>query len=74
VLLHVVPGEPISLTLATTDPSAEALRPQSPVASFNVKDEDDVFVFAQRFTDETKKVVYRARRAAGPTKLSSIPR
>jgi hypothetical protein len=73
VLLQVAPGEPIALTLATTDKNAQNLRPQNPVATFNVKDEDDVFAFSQRFTDETKRVVYHARKATGPTRLGSLP-
>jgi len=68
VLLRVAPGEQFSLTLSTDEKGAEALRPQSPVATFNVKDSDDVFVFAPKFTVEHKRVVYHAR-PKGPTPL-----
>lgn len=69
VLLHVPPGEPFSLTLSTTEKGAEGLRPQSPVASFNVKETDDVYVFAARFTMEAKRVARPAAAPKGPTRL-----
>lgn len=70
VLLHVPPGEQFSLTLSTAEKGAEALRPQSPVATFGVKDSDDVFVFTPRFTVEQQKPVYRpVARPTGPTRI-----
>jgi hypothetical protein len=69
VLLRVPPGEQFSLTLSTADKGAEAMRPQNPVASFSVKDADDVFVFAQRFTVEAKKVFRPVAAPKGPTRI-----
>ncbi|HEY1692536.1 MAG TPA: hypothetical protein VGG39_10265 [Polyangiaceae bacterium] len=69
VLLRVTPGEQVSLTIATTEKGAEALRPQSPVATFNVKDQDDVFVFATRFSVEAKRAPRVFAAPKGPTRI-----
>lgn len=69
VLLHVPPGEQFSLTLSTAEKGAEGLRPQSPVATFNVKDNDDVFVFTPRFTVEQKRVYRPPPAPKGPTRI-----
>jgi hypothetical protein len=72
VLLRVRPLETFDLTLATTglpDKNAEQLRPANPVATFAVKDQDDVFVFEPRFTVEAKKVVVHAPAPKGPVRI-----
>lgn len=67
VLLTASPDETIQLTLSTAEKGAEQLRPQSPVATFAVKDRDEVFVFDQRFGVEKRVVRGPAR---GPTRLT----
>jgi hypothetical protein len=72
VLLHVRPQEAFDLMLATSgtgDARAEALRPQNPVATFTVKDQDDLFMFEPRFTVEAKKPVYRPPPPKGPVRI-----
>jgi hypothetical protein len=62
VLLRIPPGEQFSVTLATTDKGAEALRPRNPVATFTVGDRDEVFVFDPHFTvDHKRRIVSRPR-------------
>jgi hypothetical protein len=49
-LVTARPGEQVDLALDTSD--RPRLRPQNPSASFEVKSQDDLFVFDQRFTEE----------------------
>ena len=48
----------------------ERLRPQSPVASFAVKDHDEVFVFDKKFDLESAPSRGPVRR--GPTKIGGV--
>jgi hypothetical protein len=66
VLLNVKPDESFSLTLNTTEKGKERLRPQNPVASFSVKDHDDVLVFDKKFEQER---VFGAPKRRGPVKI-----
>jgi hypothetical protein len=68
VLLHVAPGEPFALSLATTGKGAEALRPRNPVAIFTAKEQDDVFVFNPHFSVERKPKLGAPQRR-GPTEV-----
>lgn len=52
VLLRIAPGEQFSLTLDTSGKGAESLRPRNPIATFTVKNEDEVFVFNPHFAIE----------------------
>ena len=66
VALRLAPEESFDLKIGT-EASGDALRPQSPTASFVVKDRDEVLLFDQRFTVEKKRV--RGGPKKGPTKL-----
>jgi hypothetical protein len=71
VLLNLQPGEQFSLTLDTTGDDKKDMRPQNPVASFAVGQQDDIFVFDQKFERE-KKVIYRGpARPKGPVKIGN---
>jgi hypothetical protein len=72
VLLRLGPEEPFDLALDTSAPDDAALRPQSPAATFLVKNRDDVLVFDPHFT-EAKKPARRAPRAPGPIKGPAMP-
>lgn len=69
VMMQLRPNESFELRLDTNDKSAERLRPQNPVATFVVKQQDDIFAFDQKFTLEKKKVRYYGG-PTGPTKLT----
>lgn len=66
VLLKVTPDESFSLTLDTTEKGRERLRPQNPVASFSVKEHDDVLVFDKKFELER---VFGGPKKRGPVKI-----
>jgi hypothetical protein len=68
VLLRLKPNETFELQLNTGDKAFDRLRPQNPVATFIVKQQDEVFAFDQKFTIEKKKV-FRGG-PMGPTKLT----
>jgi len=74
VLLEVHPDEPFDLMVATTEKGNEGLRPQNPVATFTVKNQDDLFVFEPRFSVETKKAAVHAPVFTGPIRLPPIHR
>jgi hypothetical protein len=57
LLLQLRPNEQFELSLNTGGKDAEMLRPQNPVAAFQVKGQDDVFSFDQKFAIEKKKIV-----------------
>lgn len=70
VLLTVPPNQLVQLKLSTDDPAAKDLRPQNPIASFEVKDRDEVLVFDQKFKVERKVIRYRAKaKPTGPRPL-----
>jgi len=69
VMMQLRPNESFELRLDTNDKAAERLRPQNPVATFVVKQQDDIFAFDQKFTLEKKKVRYYGG-PVGPTKLT----
>jgi hypothetical protein len=60
LVLQVPPNQPVQLALDTS--SVKDLRPKSPSAIFEVRDEDDVFVLEQKFEVERKR---RPRRGGG---------
>ncbi len=68
VMLQLRPNESFELRLDTNDKSAERLRPQNPVATFVVKQQDDIFAFDQKFSLEKKRIRYGG--PVGPTKLT----
>jgi hypothetical protein len=70
VVLKIKSDESFSLVLDTSEKGKERLRPQNPVASFTVKDHDDVFVFDKKF-DLERVVVVRSGGRRGPTKIGS---
>ncbi len=70
VMLTVPPNQLVQLKLSTEGEGAKDLRPQNPVASFAVKDRDEVLVFEQKFKVERKAVrIYRPRAPTGPKPL-----
>jgi len=70
VLLEVPPNQMFSLQLSTAADDAKDLRPQNPTATFEVKQEDAVFVFDQKFKQERKKIISRGKpKPTGPTPL-----
>lgn len=62
VLVRVGPQEQFDLALDTSAPEDRALRPQSPAATFSVKNSDEVVVFDPRFTDAPRPAPPRPRR------------
>ncbi len=67
VLLKLSPNESFKLTLDTSDDDHKLLQPQSPAATFDVKNKDDIFVFDQKF--KKKRVYHYYHRRTGPTPL-----
>lgn len=70
VSLQLPPAQTFQLMLKTSDGDEESarLRPQDPVATFQLKNRDEVMAFNQAFTVERK--VFRGRkRPAGPTRI-----
>jgi hypothetical protein len=57
VLLLVKPNEQFQLAFNTTEKGNERLRPQNPVATFLVKQHDELFTLDQRFSLEKKRYV-----------------
>ena len=67
VLVRAEPQEQFDLALDTSAHDDVALRPQSPAATFSVKNGDDVLVFDPHFTEAPKPAPPRPRHvAAGP--------
>lgn len=62
VLLTLKPDEHFELKLDTSEKGNERMRPKNPFASFTVKDQDDMFVFDQKFELERLKPVVRRGR------------
>jgi hypothetical protein len=67
VVLKVKPDDSFSLVLDTSEKGRERLRPQSPAASFTIKDHDEVFVFDKKF--DLERAVFRGPVRRGPTKI-----
>ncbi len=70
VLIENLPRDAqFDLTLDTH--LSEQLRPKSPIASFTLKGQDDVFVMEQKFTVEAKQVVWKPgpKKPVGPVAL-----
>jgi hypothetical protein len=70
VMLDLPPNQMFQLELSTNGDDAKDLRPQNPTSTFEVKQEDAVFVFDQKFKVEKKR--YRGpsrRKPSGPTPL-----
>lgn len=63
VLLKVEPGEDLTLSLDTSAPEHQALKPRSPTLKLTMPDHDDVTLFDQPFTVDrppaAKKVVIK---------------
>jgi hypothetical protein len=68
VALRLPPNESFELKLGTTEPDGKMLQPENPVASFTVKDRDEILQFEQKFS-RLKKAVIAAPKAKGPIKL-----
>jgi hypothetical protein len=51
-LLKVAPGEDLILSLDTSAPEHQALRPKSPTLKLTMPDHDEVMLFDQPFTIE----------------------
>jgi hypothetical protein len=66
VLLRLPPNQSFKLTLDTSSKDASRLRPQNPVQIFEVKQDDDIFVFNQEFKVKPVHYVFHRR---GPTPL-----
>lgn len=70
VLLDLPPNQTFQLELSTAGDAAKDLRPQNPTSAFEVKQEDAVFVFDQKFKIEKKRVRGGGRpKKSGPTPL-----
>lgn len=71
LLLNVPPNQMFQLQLGTDGDGAKDLRPQNPTATFEVKNEDAVLIFDQKFSVERKRRVYSGRpaRPSGPRPL-----
>lgn len=70
-LLKVAPGESINLTLDTSAPEAQQLRPQNPELRVTVPERDDVVVFDQPFTVAKPKApkMHKAAEPRGPVRI-----
>jgi hypothetical protein len=70
LLLNVPPNQMFQLQLGTDGDGAKDLRPQNPTATFEVKNEDAVLIFDQKFAVERKRVRYSGKaRPSGPKPL-----
>jgi hypothetical protein len=70
LLLNVPPNQMFQLQLGTDGDDAKDLRPQNPTATFEVKNEDAVLIFDQKFAVERKRPRYTGRpRPSGPKPL-----
>jgi hypothetical protein len=67
VLFNMKPDEQFDLSLKTA--GNDRLRPQNPVATFRVKEQDDIFTFDQKFALEPKPVVRHWARPTGPIQI-----
>lgn len=56
--VRVKPAEQVQITVSTSEPGAEMLRPQNPTLTFVAKDKDDYVVLDQSFTVLKKAVKY----------------
>lgn len=68
VMLQLKPNEPFQLALDTS--GNDRLRPQNPVATFMVKDRDEVFTFDQKFVVQRAVGTWKGR-PRGPTPLKT---
>ncbi len=68
VLLKMPPNQSFKLMLDTSGDADKRLRPQNPTATFDVKEQDDIFVFDQTFKRERPHYHYYHHRV-GPTPL-----
>ncbi len=59
--MRVKPAEQVQVTVSTSEPGAEMLRPQNPSLTFVSKDQDDYIVLDQNFT-VLKKAVHQVIR------------
>jgi hypothetical protein len=70
LLLNVPPNQMFQLQLGTDGDAAKDLRPQNPTATFEVKNEDAVLIFDQKFSIERKRRVYSGKaKSSGPKPL-----
>lgn len=71
VFLELKPGDQFDLMLSTKDESKKELKPQNPVASFSVAQQDDVFLFNQKFSVPEKPVIKWSgpKEPTGPVKI-----
>ncbi len=61
VLLHVEPDEPFRLTIDTSEPGRENVRPENPSAELAVGQADDLLVFEQKMSLFVPRVVAKPR-------------
>jgi hypothetical protein len=71
VVLKVKADEPFELAVDTSEKGNELLRPQSPVASFTPKNQDEVLTLDQKFTMDAVRAVSTRGGRAGPVKITN---
>lgn len=72
IFLELKPGDQFDLTISTAAESASELKPQNPVQSFAVAEQDDVFLFNQSFKIPEKRVIkWSAPKPTGPIKIET---
>lgn len=73
VFLELKSGEQFDLTLNTAGEENAELKPQNPVASFSVAQQDDVFLFDQKFKVPEKAVIRWSgpKEPTGPVKIGN---
>lgn len=71
VSLQLPPSHTFQLMLKTSDgdEASARLRPQDPVATFQLKNHDEVMAFNQAFTVERKVIRATKKRPVGPTRI-----
>ncbi len=65
VSFHARIGDSFTVQLDTSDPKYQFMRPQNPEKTFSIRDDDDIFVLHQTFTEEKPQV--RKYIARGPS-------
>ena len=73
VLVRMGPQEQFDLALDTSGHDDVSLRPQSPAATFTVKNSDEVLVFDPHFTEAVKPAVPHPRRVAAAPQGPRMP-
>jgi hypothetical protein len=73
VLVRMGPQEQFDLALDTSGHDDLSLRPQSPAATFTVKNSDEVLVFDPHFTEAAKPAPLRPRRASAAPQGPRLP-